>query len=190
MNFWDMKWDLHVEICPCDVHFNEWTEAKQLAGRTIFHFGTGTHHVVGLRQAEFGNAVFAVTASKEEYEAYIALVADSSRLAKCYLAYFGDIYLSNPRLLPDFDAVTLFHLNEFSRENTASAEYGGCTDRGLLDMMTGKRARADISSSTGTPTAGPRPRTCYRDGRRSSRSNASTISRRCWSIARPVGASS
>jgi hypothetical protein len=120
------------------VHFNEWTEAKQLAGKTIFHFGTGTHHVVGLRQAEFGNAVFAVTASKEEHEAYIALVADNSRLAKCYLAYFGDIYLSNPRLLPDFDVVTLFHLNEFSRENTASAEYGGCTDRGLLDMMTGK----------------------------------------------------
>ena len=59
-------------------------------------------------------------------------------VARSYLAYFGDIYLSNPRLLPDFDVVTLFHLNEFSHPNTASPEYGGTTDRGLLDMMTAK----------------------------------------------------
>ena len=34
--------------------------------------------------------------------------------------------------------MTLFHLYEFSHPNTASAEYGGTTDRGLLDLMTAK----------------------------------------------------
>jgi hypothetical protein len=138
MNYWDMKWDLHADICPCDVHFNEWTDAMKLAGKTIYHFGTGTHHIIGVRQAQLGNVVFAITASKEEYEAYVALVTENSRVAKSYLAYFGDIYLSNPRLLPDFDVVTMFHINEFWQDNTASAEYGGVTDRGLLDMMTAK----------------------------------------------------
>src|SRR5207247_2722015 len=101
MNYWTDKWDLHVNVCPCDVHFNDWVEAKGLAGKTIYHFGTGTHHVVGLRQAELGNSVFAITASKEEYETYVALVTENARVAKAYLAYFGDIYLTNARLLPD-----------------------------------------------------------------------------------------
>jgi hypothetical protein len=138
MNYWGQKWDLHVDVCPCDVHFNEWIEAKKIVGKTIYHFGTGTHHVVGLRQAELGNAVFAITASKEEYDAYIELVTEKALVAKSYLAYFGDIYLSNSRLLPDFDVVTLFHLCEFLHDNTTSAEYGGTDDRGLLDLMTDK----------------------------------------------------
>jgi hypothetical protein len=138
MNYWGQKWDLHMDICPCDAYFNEWVEANKLTGKTFYHFGTGTHHIIGLRQAELGNAVFAITASKEEYDSYVALVTGNSLVAKSYLAYFGDIYLSNPRLLPDFDAVTMFHLYEFSHPNTASAEYGGTTDRGLLDLMTAK----------------------------------------------------
>lgn len=138
MNYWGGKWDLHVDICPCDVHFNEWVEATGIAGRTIYHFGTGTHHVVGRRQAELGNCVLAITASKEEYEAYITLVTGDSRLARSYLAYFGDIYLSNRQCLPDFDVVTLFHLCEFVQPNTSSAEYGGMDDRALLDLMTDK----------------------------------------------------
>jgi hypothetical protein len=130
MNLWDMKWDLHEDICPCDVHLNEWIEARKIVGKTIYHFGTGTHHVVGIRQAELGNAVFAITASKEEYDAYVGLVAENSRVARSYLAYFGDIYLSNAPLLPDFDV--------FLHDNTTSADYGGIDDRGLLDLMTDK----------------------------------------------------
>ena len=136
MNYWTDKWDLHVEVCPCDVHFNEWVKARKLKGKTIYHFGTGTHHVVGIRQAELGNCTLAITASKEEYDAYIKLVTENARVAKSYFAYFGDIYLSNARLLPEFDVVTLFHLCEFFYDNTASAEYGGLTDRGVLDLMT------------------------------------------------------
>ena len=138
MNYWDPKWDLHADICPCDIHFNEWIEANKIVGKTIYHFGTGTHQVVGSRQAQFGNTVFAITASKEEYDAYIELVTGNSRIARSYLVHFGDIYLIDPKLLPDFDIATLFHLNEFSRPNTATAEYGGMTDRALLDLFTDK----------------------------------------------------
>lgn len=140
MNYWTDKWDLDVEICPCDVHFNEWIEARGLADRTVYHFGTGTHHVVGIRQAEngSGNRVFAITASKEEYEAYIDLVTENVRVARSYIAYFGDIYLTDPRLLPELDVVSMFHLCEFSYPNTDSADYGGLSDRALLDVMTGR----------------------------------------------------
>ena len=47
--------------------------------------------------------MFAITASKEEYDSYIALATENAAVSKIYLAYFGDIYLSNPRLLPEFD---------------------------------------------------------------------------------------
>ena len=59
-------------------------------------------------------------------------------MSKSYLAYFGDIYLTNPKLLPDFDVVTMFHLCEFFFPNTASKAYGGMTDEKLLDLFTAK----------------------------------------------------
>ena len=78
MNYWTDKWDLHEDICPCDVHVNEWIAEQGLKNKTIYHFGTGTHHVVGIEQARngSGNAVLAITASIEEYEAYIKLVSE------------------------------------------------------------------------------------------------------------------
>jgi hypothetical protein len=138
MNYWTDKWPLLVDVCPCDVHFNDWVAKEKLRNKTIYHFGTGTHHVVGVKQAERKNRVVAITASKEEYEAYVTLVTENSGVAKFYLAYFGDIYLTNPDLLPDFDAVTMFHLCEFFFPNTASKEYGGLTDAKVLDIFTKK----------------------------------------------------
>jgi hypothetical protein len=138
MNYWTDKWDLDEAVCPCDVHFNDWVAKNKLKNKTIYHFGTGTHHVVGIKQAARKNRVFAITASKEEYEAYIDLVTENSGVAKTYLAYFGDIYLTNPVLLPEFDVVTLFHLCEFIFPNTASKQYGGLTDAKVLDLLTDK----------------------------------------------------
>jgi hypothetical protein len=140
MNYWTDKWPLLVDVCPCDVHFNDWVKHKNLKNKLIYHFGTGTHHVIGAAQAtnKSGNAVFAITASKEEYEAYIELVTSKAQLSKSYLAYFGDIYLSNPRLLPDFDVVTMFHICEFLFPNTASKAYGGLDDAKMLDLFTAK----------------------------------------------------
>lgn len=108
--------------------------------KLIYHFGTGTHHVVGVEQTKNGtaNTVVAITASIEEYQAYIKLVTENAQVAKSYLAHFGDIYLTNPRLLPDFDIVTMVHLCELFFPNTDSAEYGGLTDRQVLDLFTDK----------------------------------------------------
>src|SRR6476661_10555255 len=99
MNLWDAKWDLDEAQCPCDIHFNQWIDANKIAGKTIYHFGTGTHHIVGLTQAANGsdNVVFGITASTVEYEAYIKLANERPQLSKSYLAYFGDIYLTNAR---------------------------------------------------------------------------------------------
>jgi hypothetical protein len=142
MNFWDAKWDLDEAQCPCDIHFNDWIDAEQLAHKTIFHFGTGKHHVVGIRQAEngSGNRVFGITASPEEYDAYIRLVTERPRIAKAYLCYFGDIYLTNPLLLPVLDISALFHLGEFIHETTTSPEYGGVDDLALTRMLLGRTA--------------------------------------------------
>ena len=97
MNLWDAKWDLDEAQCPCDIHFNQWIDANKITGKTIYHFGTGTHHIVGLTQAANGsdNVVFGITASIVEYEAYIKLANERPQLSKNYLAYFGDIYLTN-----------------------------------------------------------------------------------------------
>ena len=58
---------------------------------------------------------------------------------KSYLAYFGDIYLTNARLLPELDIATMFHAGEYIGANTTTAEYGGVDDLGvtriLLDRM-------------------------------------------------------
>jgi hypothetical protein len=137
MNFWDAKWDLDEAQCPCDIHFNEWIETNKITGKTIYHFGTGTHHIVGLTQAANGsnNAVFAITASTVEYDAYIKLAMERPRVVKSYLAYFGDAYLTNPRLLPEIDVATMFHAGEFIGANTTSAEYGGLDDLGVARML-------------------------------------------------------
>lgn len=138
MNVWEARWDLDETQCPCDIHFNEWIDVQNFNSQTIYHFGTGTHHVVGIRQTENGrgNVVFAITASIEEYEFYEQLVTEQPRVAKSYLAYFGDIYLTEPRLLPPLDIVTLFHLCEFSAPNTASSDYGGLTDLQVTTALT------------------------------------------------------
>ena len=153
MNFWDAKWDLDEAQCPCDIHFNQWIEANQIAGKTIFHFGTGTHHVVGITQAENGlnNVVIGITASLIEYESYIKLLNERPRISKSYLAYFGDIYLSNARLLPELDIATMFHAGEYIGDNTTSPEYGGVDDLGVARILLGRmRAGGQLLFYTGS----------------------------------------
>ena len=143
MNFWDAKWDLDEAQCPCDIHFNDWLEAEGLGRKTIYHFGTGKHHVVGIRQATngSGNTVFGITASPEEYDAYIKLVTEQPQIAKSYLCYFGDIYLTNTALIPDLDIVALFHLGEFIWETTTTPEYGGIDDLALTRLLLSRTRR-------------------------------------------------
>ena len=128
---YDDVWDLDTAVCPCDQHFLDWIAARDLRGARIFHFGTGNHHLVGIRSAEEGrgNAVLGITASPREHESYLRLVIARPEIGRSYKVLFGDIYQLEPRLLPELDVVTLFHLGEFWSEKNAA--YGAMTDREL-----------------------------------------------------------
>jgi hypothetical protein len=140
LQIWDVNWSLDEQQCPCDIHFTEWLERNQVKGRTIFHFGTGFHHHVGLKNHSNGspNTILAITASPGEHAEFVRLATEHETLSRHYLAYFGDIYLMNPTMLPRFEIVTLFHLGEYRGDSQDA--YGGHTDRQvtelLLDQMT------------------------------------------------------
>ena len=50
--YWNSTWSLDEAQCPCDVHFVQYLEEKKVSNAAIFHFGTGNHHIVGLKSAE------------------------------------------------------------------------------------------------------------------------------------------
>ncbi len=54
LSIYDDVWDLDLAVCPCDQHFLDWIEAVDVRGARIFHFGTGNHHLVGVRWAKDG----------------------------------------------------------------------------------------------------------------------------------------
>lgn len=136
LHFWDAYWDMRAQECPCDLHFTDWLEETGVTDSTIFHFGTGGHHHLGLRIAEVGsnNAVWGITAAPAEYETYVKLAIEQPEVARLYKVFFGDIYQLDARLLPAFDVVTLFHLCEFRTEK--NDEYGALTDLEVAAMLT------------------------------------------------------
>jgi hypothetical protein len=138
LNYWNATWSLDEAQCPCDVHFLQYLKERQARGAAIFHFGTGNHHIVGLKAAEDGanNAVLGITASPQEYDDYVELLIRHPRLGHTYKAYFGDIYQLDPRLLPEFDYVTLFHVGEFRGEENDS--YGALTDLEMTLLLADK----------------------------------------------------
>jgi hypothetical protein len=137
LNTWDKFWGPHFEQCPCDLHFVEWLEASAIRNQSIYHFGSGGHHYVGIRCAEphLNNAVLSITASLPEFGSWVQLAKNRPELTKTYCCYFGDIYTTNPKLLPTFDLVTLFHSCEFRSEKNDA--YGALTDRQVMDIFTG-----------------------------------------------------
>ena len=136
--FWDDSWDLREKECPCDVHFIEWLDLEKITGSAIYHFGTGNHHHVGIECARENrrNSVLGITAAPQEYQKYIELAIARPEVLRYYNAVFGDIYLLNPKLLPVFDVVTLFHLCEFRGERTDA--YGGASDLDVVNLLTDK----------------------------------------------------
>ncbi len=134
LELWKDPWPLDVKQCPCDVHFTSYLKDKGLAAQTIFHFGTGDHHHVGLQAPANDHAVLGITATEPEYRSYIRLVTENPHLGKYYKVIFGDIYQINPRLLPVFDIITLFHLCEFWSEH--NSDFSNFNDQGVLDALT------------------------------------------------------
>jgi hypothetical protein len=139
--FWDDSWDLREKDCPCDVHFIEWLDREKITDSAIYHFGTGNHHHVGLECARESrrNSVLGITAAPQEYDKYVELAIARPEVLRRYNVVFGDIYLLNERLLPNFDVVTLFHLCEFRSEKTDS--YGGLTDLEVANLLTDRTRR-------------------------------------------------
>jgi hypothetical protein len=138
LHYWNACWDLRSAECPCDVDFVDWLDASHITDAVIYHFGTGAHHFVGIECArpERRNAVLGITAAPQEYDAFIKLVIERPDVLRHYNVVFGDIYLSNRRLLPTFDVVTLFHLCEFRGEKNDA--YGAMSDIELLNLLTDK----------------------------------------------------
>lgn len=157
LDLWRDPWPLDVRLCPCDVHFTDWIQQDARKGQTVFHFGTGDHHHVGktLAMNGSGNAVLGITATKPEYISYMDLVIGHPDIGKLYKVLFTDIYQLEPRLLPEFDVVTLFHLCEFW--SLTNAPYATMTDTGVLDAMAAKvRPGGALLAFTGSfayPTA-------------------------------------
>ncbi len=132
MHFWDASWGLNLDLCPCDLHLMEWIKQEKIKGKVIYHFGTGSHHLVGVENLKMGepNFFIGVTASPGETEAYTRMAIEEPRFSRSYTMHFGDIYLFNGKLLPKFDIASMFHLGEFWSEKTAA--YGGVTDEEVL----------------------------------------------------------
>jgi hypothetical protein len=126
------------DSCLCDVHFREYLEERRIGGQSIFHFGTGGHHFVGLGELhrDDPNYVFAVTASPVEHEAYVDLVINNPYLARVYKVMFTDIYTMHDYNLPAFDFITLFHLCEYW--DSFRSAYAPLNDRKLLELMINK----------------------------------------------------
>lgn len=135
LNYWKASWPLMVDMCPCDVQFAEYLRANGVRDKVIFHFGTGEHHVLGRMnfEADGPNEILGITASREEYDKYIEFIINNPVAAKTYKVIFGDIYTLTPRIIPDFDLVTLFHLCEFYDEEESA--YTDLNDYSLLELF-------------------------------------------------------
>ena len=116
MHFVHYSWPLRPGKCPCDVDFCEYLRERNVGGKSVFHFGTGGHHIVGLENdnAPVPNEIFALTLSPNEHAAYVRRIIRKPALGKHYKVLFGDLYSLSAESLPAFDIVTLFHLCEFS----------------------------------------------------------------------------
>ena len=138
LNYWQYSWTLDRERCPCDFHFLEYLIARGASGKSIFHFGTGEHHLLGR-----GNAVapkrseiLAITASKSEHAAYVEMIIHHPRIARNYKVLFADIYTLTAALLPTFDFVSLFHLCEYY--DPVRSAYARHDDKSLLQLFLSK----------------------------------------------------
>jgi SAM-dependent methyltransferase len=131
-------WALDLSDCPCDVQLVEYLQRFNVSDRSIFHFGTGSHHLVGRENQQLPqpNQILAITASHPEHEAYVKLVLQEREIERNYKVLFSDIYTLDARNLPNFDVVTLFHLCEFYLPD--QAVFLRHDDRSLLAMFVEK----------------------------------------------------
>jgi hypothetical protein len=128
-------WKLDRKSCPCDCQLVEYLQQANIHDQHVFHFGTGSHHIVGCENHQLAqpNQIMAITASHPEHTAYVKLVLQERGIDKHYKVLFGDIYTLDTRNLPMFDVISLFHLCEFHLPDQAAFVHHD--DRSLLDLF-------------------------------------------------------
>jgi hypothetical protein len=138
LHYWRSSWPLREDLCPCDIHFVDYLRARNVGAKSIFHFGTGEHHLVGKENARFEtpNDILGITASRKEHTKYLNFIIHNPAAANAYKVLFADIYTLSPGLLPEFDFITLFHLGEYYHK-TRSA-YARLDDTSLAEMLVEK----------------------------------------------------
>ncbi|HLP87077.1 MAG TPA: hypothetical protein VK184_00525 [Nostocaceae cyanobacterium] len=131
-------WKLQPELCPCDLELMEFLQNNQVENKTVFHFGTGIHHILGLENHKLAvpNEVIGITASVPEYEEYMNLCLQNRGLNKFYKVVFADIYTLTARCLPMLDIVSLFHLGEFYMAEEAAFVHHD--DESLVELFLSK----------------------------------------------------
>jgi hypothetical protein len=130
------SWQLRPDRCPCDLDFVDYIRTRSVSHQSIFHFGSGEHHIVGRQSSlDAPNDVLSITTSPREHAAYINLVMEQPEIAAHYKVLFADIYTLTATMLPRFDVVTLFHLHEFS---PPSGSYACLDDESLLALFCDK----------------------------------------------------
>jgi len=131
------SWPLWARVCPCDLHLCDLLLERKVRSKSIFHLGTGGHHLVGLRNHIDGldNVILGVTVSPSEIRRYVKLVIRNPTLGQTYRVLFADVHGLRAASLPDFDLVTLFHLAEFG-STTGSGHL--LSDNGVLDLFCSK----------------------------------------------------
>jgi hypothetical protein len=150
LNYSEQAWTFKPE-CPCDLDFINYLRVNNIKNKSIFHFGTGDHHIIGKDNYERSNPneILAVTTSKDEYLSYCDFILQSPIAANYYKVLFADIYTLSPKMLPCFDLVTLFHLAEFYDDyqdwgdgipavKRLNSSYARLNDRTLLDLFVSK----------------------------------------------------
>lgn len=131
------SWPLWPRMCSCDLHLCDFLQERGIRSKSIFHLGTGGHHIVGLRNRMdgMGNVILGVTVSPDEIKRYVRLVVRDPVLGQNYKVLFGDVHDLQAASLPNFDLVTLFHLCEF---DSAKGSVHLLSDEGVLDLLTSK----------------------------------------------------
>jgi hypothetical protein len=134
LRFVHYSWPLRAEVCPCDPDFCDYLRERQIRRQSVFHFGSGGHHLVGERNLAdaLENEILAITLAPAELRGYVNRVVRDPALAKHYKVLFADIYSLSAATLPVFDAATLFHLGEFEDAGSGSRRLD---DAGVLQMF-------------------------------------------------------
>jgi hypothetical protein len=131
------SWPLWPRMCSCDLHFCDFLQERNIRSKSIFHLGTGGHHIIGVRNRleDMGNVILGVTVSPHEIKRYVKLVTRDPVLGQNYKVLFADVRDLHAASLPNFDLVTLFHLGEF---DSAPGSAHLLSDEGVLGLLTSK----------------------------------------------------